>query len=269
METGLPEFEESLVIEKIITLNISGVSHRTDRYFIDSNGTIHSDIRPSMIKTYVLEGNQSSSFDAGKILLADVDKDEEFKVQENFIPLGNSTYALVNANTSSIELENITSKLYKSLQAYAVSFEFSPKVSGKMSLQFIARLADSSLTPSVTVKLFILNNPCVYGHCSPRGSVGCDDVLRSISFSDFQCVCHPGYEGQWCQAETNECQWEPCALMFDCEDLINEYKCNINIPKLMAILICSILAIGGASFLLWKVPKSCKTYNISKVMLNT
>jgi hypothetical protein len=215
-----------------------------------------------MIKTFILDANRSTSFDVGTILLADVDNDEEFKVKENFNPLRNSTYALVNTDSLSIELENVSSKIYKSLQAYDVSFKFSPKVSGNMSLQFIAKLADGTFTPSVTVELFILNNPCVYGYCSPKGSVVCDDILRSTSFTDFQCVCYPGYEGQWCQTETDECQWNPCAVMFDCEDLINEHQCNINIPKLMAILLSSIPAIGGASFLLWKLLKRCKTYSI-------
>ncbi|XP_053407458.1 uncharacterized protein LOC123547213 isoform X2 [Mercenaria mercenaria] len=264
-ETGLPPFEEALVYEKLITINVSGIPDKTDRYFKDPNGTVHSDIRPSMTKVFTVNANRSSFFSAGKILLADVDGNEVFTVHESFEKLGNSTFTLSATDILTIQLDNVTSRTYRSLEAYDVGFKFSPEESGNMSLKFIARTADGRYTPSMTVELYVLENPCIYGHCSPLGNVGCDDIKRSTSFADFKCVCNPGYEGEWCQTETNECQWEPCALMFDCEDLINAYKCNINIPKLMAILICSIIAIGGASFLAWKLIKRFGLYTVNKV----
>ena len=140
-----------------------------------------------------------------------------------------------------------------------------------MSLKFIAKTSDGSYTPSVTVELYILDNPCINGHCShvTMGESGCDVIERSKSFSGFYCVCDPGYEGTWCEIETNECQGEPCALMFDCEDLINEYRCNINIPKLMAILVCSLIAIGGAAFVVYKLVTRCRWYQVNKITPST
>ncbi|KAH3823851.1 hypothetical protein DPMN_125674 [Dreissena polymorpha] len=31
--------------------------------------------------------------------------------------------------------------------------------------------------------------------------------------------------------------------MYDCEDLVNGYQCNINIPKLLAVIACPLIAL--------------------------
>lgn len=264
-ETGLPQFEEALFHEKTVRLNVTGTSDKTDRYFIDSNGTIYTEVRPSMIHIFTAEANRSSDFNAGTILLADVDGNEVFAVETEFVPLGNSTHILSVSDSSATQLHNVSSKTYRSVEAYDVRFKYSKEDNGNMSLKFIAKTAEGHYTPSVTIELYILQNPCVFGHCSPRGHARCDSIDRATSFVDYMCVCDPGYEDEWCQTEINECKGEPCALMFDCEDLINAYQCNINIPKLMAILICSIIAVGGASFLMVKLLKRFKAYRVNKV----
>ncbi|KAH3708784.1 hypothetical protein DPMN_068243 [Dreissena polymorpha] len=52
-----------------------------------------------------------------------------------------------------------------------------------------------------------------------------------------------GYIGDWCQIEEDECQSSPCSSMYDCEDLVNCYQCNINIPKLLAVIVCLSIAL--------------------------
>ena len=110
----------------------------------------------------------------------------------------------------------------------------------------------------VTLKVGILYSPCIYGTCASRDTIPCTDMARAESFEHFRCACQLGYQGEWCETETNECAPQPCALMFDCEDLIAGYQCNINLPKLMAILVCSLLAIGLVGFALYKKKQQYK-----------
>ena len=200
------------------------------------------------------DANQTETFEAGTIVLADVDGLEQFDHvrYSRFTPLNSSTYFIEEVDIADIVDRKMVISSYRTLKAYDVNFKFSKGVSGKMTLNFIAINKDGDYTPSVTIDMYILINPCVHGTCSHgvTGPGGCDDVARAVSFDQFVCVCAAGYTDQWCQTNINECAPEPCALMFDCEDLVNDYSCNINVPKLVAILLCSLVAVTGVVFII-------------------
>lgn len=40
----------------------------------------------------------------------------------------------------------------------------------------------------------------------------------------YQCVCMPGWEGTFCENESNECNSEPCKNNGTCMDLFNSYR---------------------------------------------
>uniref|UniRef100_A0A672HLX0 Crumbs cell polarity complex component 2b n=1 Tax=Salarias fasciatus TaxID=181472 RepID=A0A672HLX0_SALFA len=44
-------------------------------------------------------------------------------------------------------------------------------------------------------------------------------------FNEFNCSCSPGWEGELCQAEINECAAAPC-LYGTCKDLLADYECS-------------------------------------------
>ena len=250
-----------------VRLGVSGQPDPTERFFIDRKGHMHRSNKPSLKHVVMENANGTSKLYAGTILLADVDGDEVFDPQLRFSSLGNASYKLKQIDTSEMpsrKMISMSSK-YRTIIAYNVYLTFSPEVHGVMQLDFIAKTNQGAVTPSVTFNIYILDYPCVYGQCNHalKGKFACADIARAQSFDGFYCECRPGYEGQWCQIETNECQDEPCALMFDCEDLINEYKCNINIPKLMAILICSIIAVAGAVFVIYKIIRRYKMKKLS------
>ncbi|KAL4222208.1 hypothetical protein ACF0H5_018246 [Mactra antiquata] len=271
VETGLPPLEKALSDEKLINIIISPETDMTDRYFVSPNGTVYFDKRPIMVHTFTVEANRSSILHLGTILLADVDGDEKFTAIPDFKALVKSTYELTKHDTNDFDLENVTSKNYRSLQAQDIHFHYAPEYNGNMTLRMISNTTDGSFTPSVTLEMFVLLNPCVHGHCNHPllGEAGCNDTKRSKSFDDYVCVCDAGFKGQWCETEIDECYGEPCALMFDCEDLIDAYRCNINIPKLMAILVCSFLAIGVTIFLVFKLLKRLKIYKPNKIGVST
>ncbi|WAR20850.1 CRB-like protein [Mya arenaria] len=242
-ETGLPSFEDPNSEKKKLRIDIQDVPDKTERFFLDLNETWHDEKRPSMKHTVITNANRSSSLFVGKIILADVDGGEKFTNIPRFTSLGNSTFSLNASDLESIPFENYTTKHFRSKAAYDVDFEFSPLLQGKMVLDFIAQTEDSSYTPGVTITVFVLENPCIHGYCNhpTLGEEACNDTARSDSFVGYECVCYPGYKGEWCQTEIDECAHEPCSTLYDCEDLVNDYECNINIPKLMAVIICPLL----------------------------
>ena len=252
-ETGLPPTEVPLSETKRITINIQPVPDTTVRFFIDIDGNVHRENRPSMMQVFHTNANSTEIFSAGTIILADVDGDEVFSYEtiSKFSSLGNSTVSIQEVDISQVKMGKAIFSRFRTMKAYKIEFAYSKNLSGKMTLNFIAVNTNGEYTPSVTMEMYILKHPCVHGSCShiKNGPEGCHDVLRSITFDNYVCVCAPGYTDQWCQTNINECAPEPCALMFDCEDLVNGYSCNINVPKLMAILLCSIVAIAGVIFI--------------------
>ncbi|WAQ98208.1 hypothetical protein MAR_022581 [Mya arenaria] len=255
VEEELPFFVDPYSERKKLRIGIQNVPDKTDRFFIDLNETWHEEKRPSMKQTVITNANRSASLYVGKILLADVDGGERFSTISRFTSLGNSSFSLNANDPESIPVQNYTTKNYRSKAAYNVDFEFSPNLKGKMVLDFIAQTDDLSYTPGVTISLYVLENPCIHGYCNhpTLGEEACNDTARSESFVGFECVCYPGYIDEWCQTEIDECAHEPCLTMYDCEDLVNDYQCNINILKLMAAIICSLLFLIPVVYLLRRI----------------
>jgi len=193
-ERGLPLPSEPITAQRKIAITVNDVPDKTERFFLDANETFYKDKRPSMTHQFRVNANQSSSLLAGTIVLADVDRNQTFMSLSRFVPLINSTYKLRKKEAEIIPLSNYTSKDYRSLDAYEVEFEFSPDVSGNMTLDFIAQANDGSYTPGVRLEVFVLENPCVHGHCTHLlyGDQACDDNRRSKSFDSFVCVCDAG-----------------------------------------------------------------------------
>lgn len=44
-------------------------------------------------------------------------------------------------------------------------------------------------------------------------------------FNEFNCSCSPGWEGELCEMEINECSSSPC-VYGTCKDLMADYECN-------------------------------------------
>ncbi|WAQ98196.1 hypothetical protein MAR_022569, partial [Mya arenaria] len=267
VEEGLPYFEHPYSEKKKLRIGIQDFPDKTDRFFIDLNETWHEEKRPSMKQTVIINANRSASLFVGKIILADVDGGERFSTISRFASLGNSSFSLNAADLDSIPFQNYTTKNYRSKAAYDVVFEFSPQLKGKMVLDFIAQTGDFSYTPGVTISLYVLENPCIHGYCNhpTLGEEACNDTARSESFVGFECVCYPGYIDEWCQTEIDECAHEPCLTMYDCEDLVNDYECNINIPKLMAAIICPLIFLILVVYLLRRIVIQQDRVNIEVV----
>lgn len=58
-------------------------------------------------------------------------------------------------------------------------------------------------------------NPCMNG-------ASCTALLQGR----FQCECLPGWEGQLCEINTNDCSENPCLMGANCTDLVNDFICS-------------------------------------------
>jgi hypothetical protein len=53
-----------------------------------------------------------------------------------------------------------------------------------------------------------------------------DSLALLKSLIDFTCYCVPGYTGNYCQIDVNECLAMPCSVNATCIDRINSYECK-------------------------------------------
>ncbi|XP_064455532.1 neurogenic locus notch homolog protein 4-like isoform X2 [Ornithodoros turicata] len=60
--------------------------------------------------------------------------------------------------------------------------------------------------------------PCVHGMCEEEES--------ETSTGGFKCYCLPGYGGDRCEFEYDECDSGPCANGGQCEDLVAAFRCH-------------------------------------------
>ena len=259
-ETNLLEGIKEHSVQKTIPIHISPVRDYTDRYFVDTTGKTYTDKRPRMHRTFYTDANTTELHHAGFIILGTTDKNEMFDYETftRFIPLGSSSVNIVPVQMYKVYAQNLTMlERYATVQAYNISFSYSKQLSGQMTLAFIATTKKNSFTPSITIDMYVLKNPCVHGVCSHVffGTAGCHDISRSLSFDEYNCICDVGYTDQWCQTNIDECALDPCSWLFDCEDLVISYKCTVNVPNLMAIILCPLLVIAIIVFIIYRVKK--------------
>nr|XP_006820036.1 PREDICTED: uncharacterized protein LOC102804939 [Saccoglossus kowalevskii] len=124
--------------------------------------------------------------------------------------------------------------------------------------QFQINSADSDGAVSRVAKIIVhvLENRCVNGGIckGPAEDPDCSSPRRSEGFDDYTCYCPPGYTGDYCGVEINECLSNPCADNFTCYDKVYGYICqcdNMNWPcapqmesrklYLMAVLLSILL----------------------------
>ncbi|KAL8573311.1 hypothetical protein ACOMHN_032773 [Nucella lapillus] len=125
--------------------------------------------------------------------------------------------------------------------------------------QYHARVKDAAGSYSLllTLNVFALLNPCVHGACSPRNSLldSCLEPRRAYTFDPYQCHCERGYEGEWCQTETDECRTATCSPITDCVDLIGEHRCDLNAEKMAAIIVSPLVAVVLVLVAVYKLKK--------------
>ncbi|XP_070560578.1 uncharacterized protein [Ptychodera flava] len=79
----------------------------------------------------------------------------------------------------------------------------------------------------ITLKVYVLANPCENGGVCNGTELDpdCTSEERSKGFDGYTCSCPPGFVGEYCHTDYNECESNPCPSNFTCVDQINSFAC--------------------------------------------
>ncbi|KAG9346997.1 hypothetical protein JZ751_005924 [Albula glossodonta] len=75
------------------------------------------------------------------------------------------------------------------------------------------------------------SNPCLYGGtCVPRRDNPCKNSGTCIDSLDGPvCECEPGFQGERCLSDVDECVENPCSNGGKCENTYGSYRCNCSL----------------------------------------
>ncbi|KAH3795500.1 protein crumbs homolog 1-like [Dreissena polymorpha] len=62
-------------------------------------------------------------------------------------------------------------------------------------------------------------------HCLGKGPCQNGAICEDLQAGGYQCFCRPGYYGNHCQLEINECDPDPCVNNATCVDRLNDFTC--------------------------------------------
>lgn len=159
----------------------------------------------------------------------------------NFVPCLGAEFEVSDISAGDPRLSNISLSTSAKPTGKEVALILPENYSGHVT--FDARVKDTmgAFSMQLTLNVFVLRSPCQHGSCKVNPGT-CNDPQRAFTFDPFSCQCDLGYEGQWCDVDTDECLTATCSPIRDCVDLIGGYRCDLNPTKLAAIVLCCVLA---------------------------
>ncbi|XP_061183456.1 uncharacterized protein LOC133191735 [Saccostrea echinata] len=178
----------------------------------------------------LLNGNETRHIFFGFLILDDVDSNDTVHLGTKHNSTSGSYFLLekqrdneaIDGHTGIHREYSIKQHIHKSFSGLA---------------EFAARAHDEfdggkvSFSKEFRISTYILINPCIHGLCANTSNVPCMDKSRAFSFENYRCDCYPGYRGEWCQEDINECIPNPCSVFYDCNNLIGRYNCTLNGAK--------------------------------------
>lgn len=148
---------------------------------------------------------------------------------------------------------------------YSVDMIINKDFHGDFFLYILGYDSENSYTERLETHIYVFWSPCVHGICSPKfnNSPPCDDVSRATSFDFFKCSCFPGYTGEWCENEIDECLQQPCGEVCNCIDKVNSYECEIKTWIVIIIIVILVVFIGPFIIIIYVCVKVKKKKNDS------
>ncbi|XP_046568758.1 uncharacterized protein LOC124277142 [Haliotis rubra] len=236
---------------KRIHINVSNVNDPPVTFYQrDTQSPIPSFVE-SIHKVYV-EGNLTDH-SLGSFWVADVDDPEDLTIIQKDVSglAANFTFKQVDAAGEDGETYRNMSMIYSgnTITKHDLKLKTLKEFHGSIQFSLLTVDTNKSYSHALSIHVFVLINPCYHGSCAPRTpSLPCEHPDRASSFQAYHCECVAGYEGQFCEKEINECLKATCSLLYDCEDKLATYECVLNIPKILAILVCILLPCLGVTF---------------------
>ncbi|XP_038050876.1 uncharacterized protein LOC119724026 [Patiria miniata] len=110
------------------------------------------------------------------------------------------------------------------------TFTYTPNTNyhGKDSFLVLADDRSGAKSQLLEVQIAVLVNPCINdGVCrGPVEDPDCTSPARSSGFESYSCHCEPGWIGDVCDMDYNECQSTPCEYPYVCYDHLNGFECS-------------------------------------------
>ena len=266
---GKPALTRSLSTLHNITVNIEEENDEPDSTLILEDDEVVDSLHNDTVDI-ILEANRTTKHSMGTFFLTDVDFNDTLTIvtrTDDNQTVANFTITEVKVVSSDISATGRTK--INTAKEVKVDYDLSPYFNGVVNYTLLGYDREDFISQPLTVRIYSLKYPCVHGECHQKSNISapCSSKIRAITFDPFICYCRPGYEGQWCEIETDECQTLPCPLLYDCVDHVARYSCEINAGKLVAILFCVAMAIGMFVFLIRKLKQrqTSKVFHLDHV----
>ena len=227
------------VVEKTITINI------TEENDMPMFGCLYNntafDVKKNNILVLVFEGNTTAKYlyDFG---FADVDLNETISFLSSVTNLQDVNITITRTDTPLFLPDLFGEMTLNTLQEYSAELVYSKAFHGDFYYYILGYDSKNFYTERLETHIYILWSPCVNGMCTPKynDSPPCDDISRATSFDSYKCHCNPGYDGDWCENDINECLQQPCNILFNCYDKVNRYDCKIKPEALTCLVIAGL-----------------------------
>ncbi|XP_067659895.1 uncharacterized protein [Haliotis asinina] len=118
----------------------------------------------------------------------------------------------------------------------------------------------------ITVRFAVMARPCQNdGMCSSRNEseYTCNDQRRAESFDlYYTCACVPGWTGNRCEQDVDECLSSPCSWPYTCYNDVNRYYCACpeNKPNcdgfeswMIGLIVLAVILVVIISVLAWYI----------------
>lgn len=179
-----------------------------------------------------------------------------------------SFFASGSRGITDIDLTVPAGMEYSSLQSYLSNTSFVQSTwipqQNQVGSHILCALAEDSLGKRSQSRCLTIvvkdGGQCDSSPCKNGGS-----CVRQGITQNYVCNCVPGYTGNLCETDINECADRPCSLLFDCEDLINGFSCKLVVWKLLVIVLAVLVILGGCTVLLCFLKK--KRHNTKNCLL--
>ncbi|KAL3857351.1 hypothetical protein ACJMK2_012027 [Sinanodonta woodiana] len=259
-ETSLPYGSTSKPSEQVIHIVVKGVNDPPLLFLLLGNETINAKYMQHVSKN--IEANSSlTQHVIGTYIAVDIDEHDNLSLLTRFDDDNGINVTMNDADDAMADLLSVpTAVTPRTVKTFDFTINMSAEFYGIQN--YSVRIIDNANTYSlpITLTINVMINPCVFGTCqvNPEHNISCTDLVRTTSFEFFSCFCKPGYHGQWCHLEIDECSSNPCPVLYDCHDLVNDYKCTVNILHLLLIILSAAIVVALLCILLYRRIKSSK-----------
>ncbi|KAK3589126.1 hypothetical protein CHS0354_017092 [Potamilus streckersoni] len=245
-ETSLPDGSMPKPTEQVIHIVVKEINDPPLLFLLLGNETINAKNMQHASKN--IEANSTlTQHPIGTYIAVDIDEHDNLSLLTRFDDDNGINVTMDDVGDTNGNLVTVFTEVTpRTVKTFDLTINMSAEFYGIQN--YSVRISDNANTYSlpITLTLNVLINPCVFGTCqvNPEHNISCNDPVRTRSFEFFRCLCKSGYYGQWCHLEIDECSTNPCPILYDCHDMVADYKCTVNILYLLLIILGAAVVVA-------------------------